>query len=50
MGSISSVKIIGCSCGKAVVTKEWDEELAAYYYFYKCEQCNYYWEGPIYAG
>lgn len=41
--------IVGCKCGKAIVTKEWDTDLGANYYYYKCEPCNYYWEGPIYT-
>jgi len=41
--------VVDCDCGNAIVTKEWDNELGTYYYFYECEQCGYYWEGPIYV-
>ncbi len=39
--------IVGCACGKAIITKKWDEELGQYYYFIECSRCMYYWEGPI---
>lgn len=42
--------IVGCACGNAVVTREWDADLGAYYYFYDCGSCNYHWEGPMYVG
>lgn len=41
--------IVGCKCGKAIVAKEWDDELGVYYCFCECILCNYYWEGPIYT-
>lgn len=37
--------IIGCVCGNARITEEWDEEYGAAYCVYECELCNYYWEG-----
>lgn len=43
-------QIIGCQCGNTVITKEWDNELGTYYYYYECKKCGYYWEGPIYVG
>ncbi|KUG03126.1 hypothetical protein ASZ90_019466 [hydrocarbon metagenome] len=39
--------IVGCACGKATITKEWDAELGQYYWFIECDQCGYYWEGPV---
>ncbi len=41
--------VVGCSCGNAKVSREWDVDLGAYYYIYECEKCHYYWEGPIYC-
>lgn len=39
--------IVGCSCGKCKIEKEWDEFLDTYYYYFKCEKCEYYWEGVL---
>lgn len=43
-------KIVGCKCGQYTVQNEWDSDLGAYYYYFECISCNYYWEGPIYNG
>lgn len=40
--------IIGCDCGNCKIKREWDDFLSAYYYYFKCDLCNYYWEGPVY--
>ena len=41
---------VGCSCEDLEITKEWDDDLGTYYYFFECEKCGYYWEGPLYYG
>ncbi|KUG02584.1 hypothetical protein ASZ90_019952 [hydrocarbon metagenome] len=41
--------MIGCDCGNPEITKEWDSDLDAYYYFYECKACNYFWEGPMWC-
>lgn len=40
--------VVGCECGKCIIDKYLDKDLQAYYYFIQCEECEYYWEGPIY--
>lgn len=40
---------VSCTCGNPKVTKEWDDDLGAFYFFIECVKCNHYWEGPIYV-
>lgn len=40
--------IVGCGCENCKIEKEWDEDLDTYYYYFQCDECGYYWEGPIY--
>ena len=40
---------VSCACGNPKVTKEWEDDLGAFYFFVECIKCNHYWEGPIYV-
>lgn len=44
-----NVVIVGCGHAECDVTKEWDESLGSWYFFYDCPVCGYYWEGPMYG-
>lgn len=42
--------IIGCKCGNCKTKQQWDDDLQAYYCYFSCDNCGYYWETPIYDG
>lgn len=37
-----------CSCASKQEERRWNEALECWYVIRECEDCEYYWEGPIY--